>query len=210
MTEKVKSVFNPMKPSGPPPSPAEAPGKPVSGGNALTQPNRATEADRTPPKPVALYTVVVMVRVVNELPKGEPVMVRSKRGAAGERSIHLWLNAGHLIVSRSLKRADTLVIRFLLCMAVAEYLNFWGNRFDGRSLRDAITKLAGIEGENFWGLTLASKLAGSELLRVLDRLPIFSPVPSEENFELFRLTVQLREYSDIRNWRPKREGVANV
>jgi hypothetical protein len=231
----IKSAFPQMKPSMPlPPKlpPANTPAPPlppkppandvaaskpsgapgvVAGDSTTTEPLKATtEANRPPPKPVALYTVVVTLCVVPELPKGEVVRIRSKLGEAGERVIELSLNSGHILVSRSLKRADTLLVRFLLCMALAEYVGFWRGRHDGQILKEAITTAAGIEPENFWGLTLASKLAGSELLRSLDSTLVFGPAPSEEVFELFKLTVQLREYSDIPNWRPKREGVANA
>jgi hypothetical protein len=188
----------------------EAPGERARGEDTRQYSNCATEANRPPPKPAAVYDVAVTLQLAAELPKGEPVRVRSKVGEAGERIIALQLNANHILVLRALKRADTLLVRFLLCMAVAEYLDFWGGRFDGRSLRDAITKLAGIEGEGFWGITLASKLTGSELLRTLDRTPIFGPAPSEEVFELFRLKVQLRTRSDIPGWRPKQERKENV
>jgi hypothetical protein len=194
-------------------SPAEATGKLSRSEDTLSQPSRATEPDRPSPRPTALYDVIVTLCVVPELPKGEVVRVRSKLGPAGERFIDLSLNSGHILVSRSLKRADTLLVRFLLCMALAEYIGFWRGKPDGQAIKEAITKAAGIEPENFWGLTLASKLAGSELLRVLDKTPIFGPAPSEEVIELLKLKVQLREYSDIPHWRPpqvRKEGVANA
>jgi hypothetical protein len=150
--------------------------------------------------------VSVTVQVVGELPNGEPVRVRSVLGSRGERIIQLWLSAGHLVVSRSLKRADTLLIRFLLCLALSEYVGFWKGRarHDGGALSRAIIQLAAIESEGFWGITLAGKLCASELFRSLDQTPIFGPSPDQEPHLLFMLpAVQLRERSELPNWRPR-------
>jgi hypothetical protein len=116
------------------------------------------------------------------------------------------LNASHLIVSRALKRVDTVIVKFLLSLALAEYVGFWRGkaRHDGGALREAIIRLAAIEPEAFWGITLASKLCASELFRALDTLPVFGPSPSQEPHTLFTLpAVRLRERSELPNWRPR-------
>ena len=131
-------------------------------------------------------------------------MVRSILGKAGERIIAITLNAGHLVVARSLRRTDTLLIRFLLSLALAEYVGFWRGKPDGQALGAALIEAASIEPERFFGITLASKLAGSELLRPLDAIPIFGPTPNLEVHQLVKLAaVPLR--GDILNWRPKLE-----
>ena len=168
--------------------------------------SRSASQPAEPEEPTASYDVVVTLRLAGELPNGEPVRVRSVLGSGGERLIQLWLNAGHLIVSRSLARADTLLIKFLLCLALAEYVGFWQRkaRYDGGALREAIIRLAAIEPENFWGISLASRLCASELLRSLDTLPIFGPSPSQEPYTLFALpAVRLRERSELPTWRPR-------
>jgi hypothetical protein len=157
--------------------------------------------------------VSVTVQVVGELPNGEPVRVRSVLGATGERIIGLWLNAGHIVVSRSLTRADSVLIKFLLCLALSEYIGFWKvrARHDGGALSHAIIRLAAIKSESYWGLSLGSKLCASELFRSLDVLPIFGPAPSQETHTLFTLSaVQLRQRSDLPNWRARTEGASNA
>lgn len=202
----VKSVFSTMRPNvtALAPKPLASPVPTAAGAGASKEPARSPAGDRRTELPVAPYDVSVIMQLVAELPNNEPIRVRSVLGTKGERNIHLSLNTNHLIVSRSLKRADTLLIRFLLCIALAEYLQFWGRRHDGQSLRAAITKAAGIEPEQYWGLTLATKLSASELLRSLDATPIFGPGPSEAVHTLFVLSaVRLRETSDMPNWRPR-------
>jgi hypothetical protein len=200
-SSKVRSAFTPMKPSAPVQS-----SKPVTS-PVVTPPttvSRSASQPAEPEEPVAPFDIVVTLRLAGELPNAEPVRVRSVLGKGGERIIQLWLNAGHLVVSRSLTRADTLIIKFLLCLALAEYIGFWRGRarHDGGALREAIIQQAAIEPENFWGISLASRLCASELLRSLDTLPIFGPSPSQDSHTLFTLpAVRLRERSELPNWR---------
>ena len=149
----------------------------------------------------ASYDVLITLQLVPELPRGEPVQIRSALGNGGERVIQLSLNAGHIIVSRSLKRADTLVVRFLLCLALPEYTVFWVNSGDGRAVKAALVQAAGIEQER-GGIALASRLAATEFLRALDVIPIFGPAPSDQTHQLVTLPgVLLLVVSDIPNWR---------
>lgn len=192
MSDKIRSVFAPMRPATSPETAESTPAVSLNPG-AIT--NKAGS------EPAASYDVLITLRLVPELPRGEPVQIRSALGKNGERVIQLSLNASHLMVSRSLKRADTLVVRFLLCLALAEYTGFWANRRDGRAVKAALVQAAGIQPER-GGIALASRLAATEFLRALDVIPIFGPAPSDQTHQLVTLRgVPLLAVSDIPNWR---------
>jgi hypothetical protein len=157
-----------------------------------------------------MYTVIVQLRIVVELPRGELVMVRSVLSPSGERIINIQLASGDLLVGRALKKCDTLLVRFLCCASISEYLNFWRKKADGQSLRAAILQSAGIEEQNYWGLGLAGRLARSHFLKSLDSAAIYGPVPAVDAVELCRLSVVLRETSDMPNWRPRGESKKEI
>ena len=68
-------------------------------------------------------------------------MIRSALEADGQRCIVVTLNGGHLLVGRSLKRADSLTIKFITAMALAEYVGYWNGTADGKAIRAAIAEL---------------------------------------------------------------------
>jgi hypothetical protein len=153
------------------------------------------------------------LRIVPELPKGEPIMIRSVLSPAGERSIVIQLASSDLLVGRALKKCDTLLVRFLCCAILSEYLSFWRKNTDGLLVRAAILRAAGLPPENFWGLGLAGRLAKSPFLKSLDTAAIYGPAPAVDTVEMCRLNVRLRETSDMPNWRPRqgeRKEDANV
>jgi hypothetical protein len=200
MSDKIKSLFTPLKPSltagysaAPPPKPA----------TPAVSPAQGTATNKPGPALTAACDVLITLRLVAELPRGEPVQIRSALGKNGERVIQLSLNASHLMVSRSLKRSDTLIVRFLLCMALAEYTGFWANRRDGRAVKAALVQATGLQSER-GGIALASSLAATEFLRALDVIPIFGPDPSDQTHQLVTLPgVPLLVMSDIPNWRAR-------
>jgi hypothetical protein len=149
----------------------------------------------------AIFDVAITLRTVSKLTRGEPIQIRSVLGDNGERSIRIALNAGQTLVSRSLSRADTLVIRFLVAAALAEFVQFWSRFSDGKALRASLIKLTGIAG-GYWGVGMAGALAETEAFHGLDRVPIYGPASSQAAHVLFVLPgVKLRELSDICSWR---------
>lgn len=119
-----------------------------------------------------------------------------------QRVIRIRLCTGHLIVSKSLARADVLIVRFLVSLALTEFCTFWTRASDGRAIGKELRKLAAYEpGENAWGSGFASRLALCEQLRGIDSLPIFGRTPQSGPFELFTLEATQQSPSDIGNWR---------
>ena len=142
-------------------------------------------------------------------------LIDSHRGATavansglvdGRRTIVMKLCRSHPLVARSLGSADTLVIRFLIGLALGEYVLFWGSSHDGSAIRNALKKLAGIEpGAQIWGTAFASRLANCEALSILDTLPIYLPMGENGPFPLFALEAVMKTPSDIPRWRVKGE-----
>jgi hypothetical protein len=164
------------------------------------------EKPKPPSTATKNYTIAVLLKVATSLPRPlEPVMIRSAIELDGQRVINVTLNGAHLLVSRSLKRADSLLLRFIISLAIVEYLQFWGNAPDGKPLRAAILRTAKIEGEGYFGISLASKLAASELLRSLDSMPIFGPTPVSTTHTLFTFHATLMVESRTANWNRRQE-----
>jgi hypothetical protein len=158
-----------------------------------------------------MYDVAIQLRIVPELPKGEPLMVRSAILHDGTRSICLQLSSSDLLVGRVLRKADTLLVRFLCCASIAEYLNFWRKKADGLAMRAAIMQTAELPPESFWGLGLAGRLGKSTFLKSLDSAAVYGPAPTVDTVELCRLSVVLRVVSDMPNWRSRtKKEDANV
>lgn len=201
-TNKVKSAFTPMRSTVLEPVPKPAASQVVTSPSSAANP-QANQP--TPPEhPTAMYDVAIQLRIVRELPRGEPIMIRSALSSDGTRAIVIQLSSSDLLVGRALKKCDTLLVRFLCCASIAEYLNYWRKRSDGLAMRAAVLQAAGVpSGENFWGLGLAGRLARSPLLKSLDSAPIYGPAPTVDTVELCRLGVMLRVVSDLPNWRPR-------
>jgi hypothetical protein len=120
----------------------------------------------------------------------------------GRRAIRIGLNASHLIVSRALHRADVVTIRFLVALSLVEFTWFSSVSRDGSSVRRKLKELAGIEpGFNAYGSGFASRLAVSEVMRVIDGLPIFGREPQQGPFELFTFEAPMRSPTDNKGWR---------
>jgi hypothetical protein len=120
----------------------------------------------------------------------------------GARLIRVGLRPAHLLVKRALHRADTLHLRFLVGISLVEYSLFWWRATDGKGVTDALRQAAGyVPGENSWGSAFASRLAISELLLPIDRLPIFDPSPQAGPHILGTIKIVGRSPSDIPRWR---------
>jgi hypothetical protein len=134
-----------------------------------------------------LIDVAVMIQL-QSCPGGATAVARSGLNPDGSRGIRIWLNPEHLMISRSLSRSDSLTIRFLVALSLTEYCDFWRSSSDGRAVKRALIRLAGIErGEHPYGSGFASRLAACEALRVVDSLPIFAKNPPVGPFDLFSL-----------------------
>jgi hypothetical protein len=120
----------------------------------------------------------------------------------GTRIIRVGLCATHILVNRSLHRADTFAIRFLIGLSLVEFTIFWWHSGDGRGVTAALRAAAGYApDENAWGSGFASRLANSELLRSVDTLPIFGASPKSGRHPIGEFQAVLRHPSDIPRWR---------
>ena len=110
-------------------------------------------------------------------------------------------------MARSLGNADSDVIRFLIGIALGEYVLFWGSSHDGSGVRNALKRLAGVEpGAQIWGTTFASALANCEAMKVVDGLTIYSPMGEKGPHPLLTFEAMMKTPSDITKWRTKGEG----
>jgi hypothetical protein len=155
-----------------------------------------------------LLTVNVALELVDSH-HGATAVARSEL-VNGVRTIRVKLCQNHLIVSRACQRADTVVVRFLLGLALVEFTQFWGHSRDGASVNRELRKLAGFEpAENAFGSAYASRLAICDSMRLVDNLPIYGREPKKGPFDLFEFEVAQRSPSDIKNWRAK-NGQAEI
>jgi hypothetical protein len=168
---------------------------------------KATEpalSDQELPKSQPVRYGLVGVHVALQLQTahgGGTAVARSGIHENGARGINIWLSQDHLLTNRALSRADSLLIRFLVALALVEFCSFWSGTRDGAATRRALKRLAGIPPhEEAWVSGFASRLAASEAMRVVDNLPIFAKMPQTGPFDLFVLPIEARSPSDIRNW----------
>jgi hypothetical protein len=120
----------------------------------------------------------------------------------GTRLIRIGLCSKHILVNRSLHRADTFAIRFLIGLALVEYSLFWWHASDGKGVNDALRQAAGYApDESAWGRGFASRLAISDFLRPVDQLPIFGASPKAGPHRIAEFKAVLRHPSDILRWR---------
>ena len=154
---------------------------------------------------ISRQTIAVLLVAVDTLTHGGTAVANSALQNDSRRIIRIDLNRGNLLVDRALRRTDALTLRFLTCLALVEFCTFWGGQSnDGKATTRAIRKIADLEkGAPAWGTGFASKLAASEELRSLDKLPIFGTKSSAGPFELFTFEANLRSPSDVAGWQPK-------
>jgi hypothetical protein len=110
------------------------------------------------------------------------------------------------LVGRVLLKADTALTKFLVGAILAEYLNHWREKADGRAIRSAILTAAGLPPVSYTGLGLGGRLANSPFLKCLDSATIYGPVPAVSQVELCLLAIRLRQWSDIPSWRSQGEA----
>ena len=182
----------------------------MSGTNNLSNkpdapPHKTTGVAGTPV--ISLVNVVVKLKLVDELVAGGTAIAKSALSKEGGRRIRISLNKSHLLVSKSLLRADALTVRFLVALSLTEFTWAWGRSHDGKATERALKQLAGLEVENkVFGSGFASALAGSESLRVVDGLPVFGRNGADGPFELFSFTAPLASPSGIAGWREGEPG----
>jgi hypothetical protein len=139
-----------------------------------------------------------------ELPRGEPLQIRSGLSSAGERSIQIQLSRGDSLIGRALQKCDAQLVRFLVCATLSEYLQFHRLRSDAQAVRVAILHAAELPaGTLYWGLGLAGRLANSPFLKSLDTAAIYGPAPPLASMEACRLGVKMRVNSDLPAWQPR-------
>ena len=100
----------------------------------------------SPPTPAAhfgLIDVKVDLQLCDE-PRGATATARSGLFVNGTRGIRVSLASNHLLVTRSLSRADTLTIRFVVGLALVEFCAFWASTRDGAAVTRAFKRMAGI------------------------------------------------------------------
>jgi hypothetical protein len=110
------------------------------------------------------------------------------------------------LVGRALAKCDVVLTKFLVSAVIAEYMNFWREKADGQAIRSAILVEAGLPKITYSGVSLAGRLSRSAFLACLDTARIFGPAPSTDRVELRRLSVRLRELSDIPHWLTRGES----
>jgi hypothetical protein len=204
---KVRSAFTPMKPSNPVPPPH----KTTTTTQRTTTASTGPQAAEASPAPTAIFEVPINLKIVAELPRSEPLMIRSVLSPAGERVILIQMASSDLLVGRALRKCDTTLIKFLVGAILCEYANFNRLRQDIQAVRVEILKIAGLQANTFSGLGLAGRIANSPFLKCLDTAAIFGPNPAVDTVELCRLSVRLREKSDLPGWQPRAgSGKENV
>ena len=151
-------------------------------------------------------TVVVKMKLVDELSTGGTAIARSALSKESARRIRISLNKSHLLVSRALLRADSLLIRFLVSQSLTEFCWAWKQSRDFKAIEQAFKRIAGMDEESrIFGSGFTSALAASDTMRVIDSLPIYGREPIDGPHELFSFTTPLFTPSNILGWR---EGVA--
>ena len=150
--------------------------------------------------------VTVKLKLVDELATGGTALAKSALSKEGGRRIRISLNRSHLLVSKSLLRSDSLLIRFLVAQSLTEFCWAWRQSNDFRSVERALKWIAGMDEESkIFGTGFTSALAASDALRIIDSLPVFGRSGEAGPFELFAFTAPLATPSNILGWR---EGVA--
>jgi hypothetical protein len=157
--------------------------------------------------------VHIRLLAVPSLPDGGAVVARSALLHEG-RAIVIQVNRKHVLTSRALGRADSLLVRHLCAQAITEFCQWFADKRDGRAITRAFRLLCGIPRDAMLSQSaFSTRLANCEALRTLDRLPIYGLAAKDGPFVLFQFEVALREPSDIPNWRreaqPKEEASAS-
>jgi hypothetical protein len=152
---------------------------------------------------IAWRPVRITLELIDASHAGATAIAHSARDEQDSaRIIRVGLCATHLLVNRSLHRADTFAIRFLIGLSLVEYSLFWWHVSDGRGVTDALRQAAGYRSdERSWGSGFASRLAISELLRSVDTLPIFGASPKAGPHRIGEFKAVTRHPSDIPRWR---------
>jgi hypothetical protein len=164
--------------------------------------NSRTTAAETSAPVITNISVTVKLKLVEELSTGGTAVARSALSEEGERRIRISLNRVHLLVSKSLLRADSLLIRFLVALSLTEFCWAWRQSNDFRAVERALKEIAGMdEDSKIFGSGFTSALAASDPLRVIDSLPIFGREPKEGPHELFSFRAPLATPSNILGWR---------
>ena len=167
-----------------------------------------SETSNITPLTIELTTVVVTLEVIDEH-RGSAVVAHSAL-IDGRRCIAVKLHRSHELVARSLTNSDTLVVRFLVGISLAEYVLFWGGSHDGGAVRNALKRLADYEpGGGIWGTAFSSAIANCESLDIIDGLPIYGANAAASGpFELLTFEAVMKAPSDIARWggRERRRG----
>jgi hypothetical protein len=168
--------------------------------------SQTTTVAETSAPVITNIAVTVKLKLVDELSTGGTAVARSALSKEGERRIRISLNRVHLLVSKALLRADSLLIRFLVSLSLTEFCWAWRQSNDFRAVERALKQIAGMDEESkIFGTGFTSALAASDTLRVIDSLPIFGRSDEVGPFKLFDFTAPLSTPSNILGWR---EGVA--
>ena len=151
------------------------------------------------PLTIGLTPVAITLELIND-PRGSAVVAHSAL-IGGCRTIAIKLNLNHPLVARSLTNSDTLAVRFMVGIALWEYVVFWGGSHDGAAVRNALKKLAAYDsGAGIWGTAFASALAGCEAFEVVDTLPIYGAAAASGPFPLLSFEAVMKTPSDILRW----------
>jgi hypothetical protein len=156
-------------------------------------------------KPWTTFKVPILLAVSDQLHPQQGIgIVRS--GLAGEeRQILVTLNKLDMLTGKALARADTTTIKFYVALLVTEWIHYWSQTHEGRLIRTAMRKAAGISPDfRLWWTGFASAVARTPLFDKVAQVPIYGPagqlLPSTELFPLDNVT--LRRESQIRSWNP--------
>ena len=116
------------------------------------------------------------------------------------------MNRSHLLISKSLQRADSLLIRFLVALSLTEFCWAWRQSNDFRAVERALKQIAGMDAESkVFGSGFVSKLAASDAARHR-RIAVFGRGGEAGPFALFSFQAPLSTPSTILGWR---EGVVD-
>jgi hypothetical protein len=196
-----KSIVSPIRPTIVANLNVKSPSVTEEGGQSGEPGEKTDKASR-----VVIATTNVQVRLlpIPALTDGAAVVARSMLDPDESRVIVINLNRGHVLVTRALARADSLLIRHLCAQGLSDFCRWFDDKRDGHAITGAIRSLCGIPRNAMLSQSaFSTRLATCEAFRTLDKIPIYGPRAKEGPFALFRFTVALRDPSDIPNWQVK-------